>query len=67
MRTHVTAVETARPTTERGPALRQAVTECYCGFGPACPLWRQMTPEERTACSSDKRAYSQLLWKTGMS
>ena len=67
MRKHETEIETAHPTTEQISALRQAVKECYCGYGPACPLWRQMTPVERAACSRDKRAYTQLLWKTGMS
>ncbi len=46
--------------------LRQAVKDCYCGLGPACEIWRKMTPDERAACSRDKRAYSQLLWKHGV-
>lgn len=46
--------------------LKQAVKECYCGLGPACPLWRQFTPEERADCSADKRLYAQRFWKNGM-
>jgi hypothetical protein len=45
--------------------LRQAVRECYCGLGPACEIWRKMTPDERAACTRDKRAYAQLLWMQG--
>jgi hypothetical protein len=47
-------------------ALRQAVKECYCGLGPACPLWRQFTPEQRAACSLDKRAVAQAFWMNGL-
>lgn len=46
--------------------LRRAVKECYCGLGPACPLWRQFTPAQRAACSLDKRAVAQALWMNGM-
>ena len=46
--------------------LRRAVEACYCGLGPACPLWRRMTPEQRTACSLDQRATAQRLWINGM-
>jgi hypothetical protein len=46
--------------------LRQAVLDCYCGLGPACPLWRQMTPEQRTDCSTDKRLVAQRFWKNCM-
>lgn len=45
---------------------RRAVKECYCGLGPACPLWRQFTPVQRTACSLDRRAVAQALWMNGM-
>ena len=51
---------------ERVAALRQAVEECYCGLGPACHLWRALSPEERRACSLDKRAAAQALWMNGM-
>jgi hypothetical protein len=47
-------------------ALRQAVEECYCGLGPACYGWRQMTPDQRAECSQDKRLIAQRLWKNGM-
>ncbi len=50
----------------RTAALRQAVKECYCGLGPACPLWRQFTPAQRAACSLDKRAVAQAFWMNGM-
>ena len=46
--------------------LRQAMRECYCGLGPACEIWRKMSPEARADCSRDKRAYEQLLWKHGV-
>jgi hypothetical protein len=46
--------------------LREAVRNCYCGLGPACEIWRKMTPDERDACTRDKRAYAQLLWKHGV-
>jgi hypothetical protein len=51
---------------ERSAELRQAVLECYCGLGPACILWRQMTPEQRAACSADRRLTAQRMWKNGM-
>ena len=47
-------------------ALRQAVEECYCGLGPACPAWRQMTPEQRAECTRDMRLTAQRMWKNGM-
>lgn len=46
--------------------LRRAVKACYCGLGPACYLWRQFTPEQRLACSLDKRATAQYLWKNSI-
>lgn len=59
-------MDQARLDAERIAALRQAVRECYCGLGPACPLWRQFTPEQRVACSLDKRAVAQAQWMNGM-
>ena len=59
-------IDPARPRAEQIAELRQAVRECYCGLGPACPLWRQMTPEQRTECSADKRLFAQRLWKNGL-
>lgn len=55
-----------RPRKEQIEELRRAVRECYCGLGPACPLWRQMTPEQRADCSADKRLVAQRLWKNGV-
>jgi hypothetical protein len=40
--------------------------ECYCGLGPVCPLYLGMTPEQREACSTDKRATAQIHFKTGV-
>ena len=54
------------PRDEQIAALKQAIKECYCGLGPACPIWTDMTPEQRADCSRDKRAYAELLWKHGV-
>ena len=59
-------IDLNRPKAEQIAELRRAVKACYCGWGPACYLWRQMTPDERLACSLDKRATGQYLWKNGM-
>ncbi|MDA1080625.1 MAG: hypothetical protein O2973_02950 [Gemmatimonadetes bacterium] len=59
-------IDPTLPRDEQIAALRQAVKDCYCGLGPACEVWRKMTPTEREACSRDKRAYSQLLWRHGV-
>lgn len=59
-------IDPDRSRAEQIAELRQAVKECYCGLGPACPIWRRMTPKERAECSRDKRAYAQLLWKHGV-
>ena len=59
-------IDPARPRLEQIAELREAVLACYCGLGPACPLWRQMTPEQRTDCSADKRLVAQRAWKNGM-
>lgn len=50
----------------RSAKFRELVSECYCGLGPACPLWRKFTPAQRAACSLDKRASAQALWMNGM-
>jgi len=65
-RAHGSAIDPARPRDGQIAELRQAVKECYCGLGPACPIWTDMTPEERATCSRDKRAYAELLWKHGV-
>ena len=56
-------IDPSRPRMDQIAELREAVLACYCGLGPACPLWRQMTPEQRTDCSLDKRLSAQRLWK----
>jgi hypothetical protein len=60
------AAQGVRPSSEQTAALRPAVRECYCGWGPACPLWNQYSPEQRVACSLDKRAVAQAQWMNGM-
>jgi hypothetical protein len=42
------------------------VASCYCGLYEECPQWDQMTDEERSSCSSDKRATMEWLWKGGV-
>lgn len=59
-------LDRVRRDTIRSAKFRQLVSECYCGLGPACPLWRQFTPAQRAACSLDKRATAQALWMNGM-
>lgn len=59
-------IDPSRPRMEQIEELKRAVKECYCGLGPACPLWRQMTPEQRADCSADKRLVAQRLWKNGL-
>jgi len=59
-------IDPKRPRAEQIAELRRAVKACYCGLGPACYLWRQFSPEERVACSLDKRATAQYQWKNGM-
>ncbi len=59
-------LDPSRPRAEQIAELRQAVLECYCGLGPACSLWRQMTPEQRANCSADRRLTAQRMWKNGM-
>jgi hypothetical protein len=65
-RGRASVMDPARPRQEQIEELRQAIKECYCGLGPACPVWGLMTPDERRACSLDKRAYGQLFWKHGV-
>lgn len=42
------------------------VVTCYCGLYDECPQWDRMTDDERRSCSSDKRATTESLWKTGV-
>ena len=62
----LSVIDPNRPKAEQIAELRRAVKACYCGLGPACSTWRQLTPDERLACSLDKRATAQYLWKNGM-
>jgi len=59
-------IDPSRSRTEQIAELRTAVQECYCGLGPACPVWRELTPDQRSECSADKRLVAQRLWKNGM-
>lgn len=65
MRGRTSSLEPTRRFGMTTEELRQAVRECYCGLGPACEIWRKMTPDERASCTRDKRAYAQLLWMQG--
>ena len=40
--------------------------ECYCGLGPACPIFRLMTPEQRDDCTRDKRRTAQAYYRNGI-
>lgn len=40
--------------------------ECYCGLGPACPLFRLMTPPQRADCTRDKRRTAQAFYRNGL-
>lgn len=46
-------------------ATRQAIKDCYCGLGPECTHWEEMTPQGRVDCARDKRAAVDALWKNG--
>ena len=59
-------IDPALPKEAQIAALRRAVEECYCGLGPACHLWREMSAEQRVECSADKRLTAQRLWLNGM-
>jgi hypothetical protein len=59
-------VDKVRRDMARFAAFRALVNECYCGLGPACPLWRDFSPAQRAACSQDKRAVAQARWMNGM-
>lgn len=45
---------------------RQQYPECYCGLGPACGVYRQLTPEQRIECSTERRRTMQTYFKNGM-
>lgn len=59
-------IDPALPREAQIAALRRAVENCYCGLGPACYGWGQMSPEEREECSQDKRMTAQRRWKNGI-
>ena len=59
-------IDPSRPRAEQIAELRRAVLACYCGLGPACGVWRQLTPKGRAECSADKRLTAQRMWKNGM-
>lgn len=60
------ASDQVRLATARFVALHHPVSECYCGLGPSCPLWRAYTPAQRAACAQDQRATAQARWMNGM-
>jgi hypothetical protein len=41
-------------------------SECYCGLGPACALFREMTPAQRIECSLELRRANQAYFRNGM-
>ena len=59
-------VDLLRTRAEEIAWLRRAVQECYCGLGPACSRWHQLTAEQRLECSLDHRLIAQRYWKNGM-
>ncbi len=65
-RGRASVIDPSWPRDEQIAELSQAIKDCYCGLGPAYEIWRKMTPEKRAACSCDKPAYAQLLWKHGV-
>ena len=40
--------------------------ECYCGLGPACPMFGQMNAVQRADCTRDKRQTAQWMFVNGM-
>jgi hypothetical protein len=62
---NLSALASMRTRKEETIALRQAVKDCYCGLGPACCHWSEMTNAERAACACDKRASAEARWKNG--
>ena len=40
--------------------------ECYCGLGPACPIFGQMTTEQQQECTRDKRRMAQQYYRNGI-
>jgi hypothetical protein len=70
MRAHLppfsaTTVATMRHPVESARKLSAAI-DCYCGLGPDCELFRKMTPDQRAACTRDKRATAQSFFRNGL-
>jgi hypothetical protein len=59
-------IDPSRTRAEEIARLRRAVQECYCGLGPACSRWHQLTAEQRVECSLDHRLIAQRYWKNGL-
>jgi hypothetical protein len=49
-------------TTENEPG----TYECYCGLGPACPIFGKMTDQQRHDCTEDKRRTAQQYYRNGI-
>lgn len=63
-----TSSDAAKPRDRDEPASAtdDLVYECYCGLGPACPIFMLMTAEQRTACTRDKRRMAQSYYRNGV-
>lgn len=48
------------------PHFKRLGADCYCGLGPACPSYREMTSEQREACSTNMRAIAQAYYMNGL-
>jgi len=61
------AKNASKATSERArPAEETAAFECYCGLGPACPMFREMNAAQRELCTRDKRQTAQWMYVNGM-
>jgi hypothetical protein len=61
------AINTPKATPEKvRPAEDTAAFECYCGLGPACPMFREMSDAQRADCTRDKRQTAQWMYVNGM-
>jgi hypothetical protein len=58
----VDSSETLAESTTRDPP----EYECYCGLGPACPIFGQMTAEQQQECTRDKRRTAQQYYRNGI-
>ena len=66
MRGKASVIDPSRDRAEQIAEIKDLIKQCYCGLGPACEIWRKMTPAERADCTRDKRAAAELMWKHGM-